>query len=75
MMSAFTDSFNSFWGTARTVPMVPTGMKMGVWIAPWSVSRTPARALEPGSWVSRVNFNASVLTTALCPRQSVEPQR
>ena len=47
-MSASITSFNSVWGTARTVPMVPTGMKMGVWMSPWSVVRTPARALEPG---------------------------
>jgi len=46
-----------------------------VLIAAGAVSRTTARAWEAGSGVSGVNFNASVLTTALCPRQSVEPQR
>ena len=30
-----------------TDPTVPTGMKMGVWMAPWSVWMTPARARVP----------------------------
>ena len=32
-----------------SVPMVPTGIKMGVSMLPWSVSSTPARAFECGS--------------------------
>jgi hypothetical protein len=35
---------------------VPTGIKIGVSIGPWSVSRTPALALEPLSVCNRLNF-------------------
>ena len=32
--------------TAFTVASVPTGIKIGVWMSPWSVCRTPRRALD-----------------------------
>ena len=44
---------SSRWWTPFTVPAVPTGIKIGVSIVPWSVSRSPARALEFKSvWVN-----------------------
>ena len=32
--------------TALTVASVPTGIKIGVWMSPWSVCKTPRRALD-----------------------------
>ena len=44
---------SSRWCTPFTVPAVPTGIKIGVSIVPWSVSRSPARALDFKSvWVN-----------------------
>ena len=37
-------------------PQVPTGMKIGVGIVPWSVVITPARALVDGAVASMTNF-------------------
>ncbi len=31
-----------------TMPWVPTGMKMGVWMSPWAVRRMPVRAKVSG---------------------------
>ena len=49
MICALISSFNSCKCTPFTVPNVPTGMKIGVSICPWSVVMIPARALDLGS--------------------------
>ena len=56
MICALTSSVRSLWCTALTEAAVPTGIKMGVWITPWSVVSSPARALELGSVLVRLNF-------------------
>jgi len=45
MICAFTFRSKSSWFTALTEPRVPTGIKMGVSMAPWSVVSRPQRAL------------------------------
>jgi lipopolysaccharide export system permease protein len=57
MMRASTSSVSCRWVTALTLPAVPTGMKIGVEIAPWSVWMSPARADVPVSvcWRSKLS--------------------
>ena len=45
MMLTFSSS-SSRGDIAFTVPRVPTGMKTGVRMDPWAVSRTPSRAWD-----------------------------
>ena len=47
MIWALMSSRNSVMCTALTDPNVPTGMKIGVSMVPWSVVMSPARAFEP----------------------------
>jgi hypothetical protein len=44
--------------TAFTLPAVPTGIKTGVAISPWSVVITPALALDPVSLDCKLNVIA-----------------
>jgi len=47
---------SSRWCTAFTEPAVPTGIKIGVSMAPCSVSINPALALVAGSVACSENF-------------------
>ena len=56
MICAWMSSRKSLWYTPFTEPTVPTGMKMGVSMVPWSVVIRPRRALVIGSVESTSNF-------------------
>src|SRR6476659_9055765 len=60
MICAFTSSCSCCCVTAFTLPTVPTGIKMGVRISPWSVVIFPALAFEAGSVCCRSNCNAGI---------------
>ena len=60
MISAFTSLTNCSLLTAFTLPAVPTGMKMGVWISPWSVIISPVLAFECRSCSCIWNFNVGM---------------
>ena len=51
IISTFTSFLSSLWWTPLTLPIVPTGIKIGVSIIPWSVCNNPALALEDLSWL------------------------
>ena len=73
-----------------TVAWVPTGMKMGVGIVPWGVTREPVRAAEAPSravtlnWIADIGCYTAVVVSGrirvrnLCPsgqRKSTYAQR
>ena len=59
MICALISSSNSVMWTPLTVPCVPTGIKIGVSITPWSVVIRPALAFDFVSLCCNSNFMAA----------------